>query len=147
MTTIECVHHYPATPKRVWALATDFQMLERVCAKLVHYEGLPQGRCKTGQQIDIMVSLFGKLPAQPYSIEVLECDDEKFILRSSEKGAGVRSWKHTLTVLPAETGSILCDHVEIDAGWMTPIFHMWARFLYQSRHKPRLEILAEQECS
>ncbi|MFG6511874.1 MULTISPECIES: hypothetical protein, partial [unclassified Sulfitobacter] len=96
-----------------------------------------------GQRITVQVSLFGKLPPQPYFMEVLECDDEAMILRSSEKGAGVKSWHHTLTVEPQQSGSRLRDVIEIDAGWMSWAFALWARFLYRKRHEPRVQILAD----
>lgn len=143
MKTVRLSHDYDASPARLWALATDFAALEEVMKGLIRFEGLPEGRTETGMKTDVMVSLFGKLPAQPYHMEVLECDDDAMILRSSEKGAGVKSWNHTLTVTPTGTGSRLTDHIEIDAGWLTPLFAAWARYLYSKRHAPRQRLLAE----
>ena len=108
---------------------------------LIAFEGLPEGRARTGQKFTVMVSLFGKFPPQPYSIEVLGCDDEARVLRSSERGAGVKSWHHTLSVEPTETGCCLTDRIDIDAGWLTPLFGLWAKYLYRKRHGPRLRLL------
>lgn len=110
-------------------------------ARLATFEGLPTGRTATGQTMNVMVSLFGKLPKQPYYMEILACDDERMILRTFEQGAGVKSWRHTLTVTETPSGSRLTDSIEIDAGLMTPIFALWAKYLYSARHKPRLKLL------
>ncbi len=143
MAVIDLTHRYAAPPDRLWALVTDFDALADVCKPLLLFEGLPSGRCKTGQQLDVKVSLFGKLPAQPYHMELLECDDDAMVMRTSETGAGVRSWRHTLRVEPDGTGSQLHDYVEIDAGLLSPVFGWWARKLYRHRHKPRQKLLGE----
>lgn len=136
-------HSYEAAPERVWALATDYAALAQVCAGVVAFDGLPEGRTYTGQRVEVMVSLFGKLPAQHYEMEVVLCDNEGFVLQSSERGAGVKSWRHRLTVRADGAGSVLRDEIEIDAGLMTPLFRMWARYLYGRRHEPRVAMLAE----
>lgn len=141
MKTITIQNDYPVCAARLWALATDYSALSEVMAGLVSFKGLPTGRTRTGQQLEVMVSLFGKLPEQPYCMEILECDDQGMILRSSEKGAGVRTWLHTLRVSATESGSRLHDQIEIDAGWLTPLYAYWAKYLYGARHRPRLRLL------
>lgn len=140
---IKLSHDYASPPEKVWALATDFDALAEVCKPLVHFSGLPNGRCKEGMKASVQVRLFGVMPPQPYTMEVLEQDDTAMRLRSSELGAGVTSWKHTLQVAPNGSGARLTDHVEIDAGWLTPVFAWWGRKLYKHRHKPRLRLLGE----
>lgn len=137
MKTVVVEHEYTASPAHLWAVVTDYDALSEIMKGIVSFEGLPSGRTETGQKLNVMVSLFGKLPSQPYCMDILECDDARMVLRSSEKGAGVKSWHHTLTVTECERGSHLRDHIEIDAGVMTPVFALWARYLYKARHKPR----------
>ena len=144
MRTVKVVNKYNATPEQLWMLATDYDALGEIMQGIASFEGLPSGRTQTGQKLNVMVSLFGKLPSQPYAMEVLECDDARMILRSSEHGAGVKSWHHTLTVSETETGSRLTDNIEIDAGLMTPVFALWAKYLYSARHKPRLKLLKQR---
>lgn len=141
MKTVHLTHDYPVSPERLWTLATDYGALARVMEGVVAFEGLPEGRVQEGQKIDVMVSLFGKLPKQPYHMEVVECDDSRMVLRSSEKGAGVKEWRHTMSVTPAPGGSRLTDTIEIEAGLLTGAFALWARYLYGARHKPRLRLL------
>ncbi|MBV7380199.1 SRPBCC family protein [Maritimibacter dapengensis] len=142
MKPVILTHDYPFPPERVWALATDYDALKEVMDGLVTFEGVPEGRTVTGQKMDVTTSLFGRLPPQPYYMEVVECDDDAMVLRSSERGMGVRSWQHTVTVEPTAEGSRLTDRIEIDAGWRTPIFRAWARFMYGRRHAPRMRMLS-----
>ncbi len=144
MRTVVLSHDYPVPPEAVWNIATDLDALQDAMKGIIAFEGVPSGKVFTGQKMNVMVSLFGKLPKQPYFMEVLECDDANMVLRSSEKGVGVKSWKHTLTVTPTETGSRLTDSIEIDAGMMTPVFAWWAKFMYAKRHQPRLQMLGLQ---
>ncbi|MEQ5871263.1 SRPBCC family protein [Sagittula sp. NFXS13] len=145
MKTVILEHEHAAPAKEVWALATDLDALKEIMKGVVTFEGLPSGRVHQGQKITVQVSLFGKLPPQPYFMEVLECDDKAMILRSFEKGAGVKAWCHTLTVEPQPSGSRLRDVIEIDAGWMSWAFALWARFLYRKRHEPRVRMLADMQ--
>jgi len=134
-------HDYPVAPETLWALVTDYVALAEVIRGIVHFEGLAVGRTDTGQRLEVRVSLFGKLPPQPYHIEVVHRDDVGRVLESSERGAGVRSWRHRLRVEPTAPGSRLTDEIEIDAGWLTPLFALRAGYLYRARHKPRLRLL------
>lgn len=142
MRTVHLEHHYSAQSARVWAMATDFEALKEVSRRIVTFDGVPKGRTKAGQAFDVRVSLFGFLPWQDYHMEVVELDEANMLIRSSERGAGVKSWSHTMQVSPCpDGGTTLSDTIEIDAGWLTPVFAAWARFLYRARHKPRLDML------
>ncbi|WP_371170671.1 SRPBCC family protein [Aliiroseovarius sp. 2305UL8-7] len=145
MRSITLHHQYPQPPKRVWQLVTDFEALEMVMQGLIAFKELPKGRIYEGQHLDVEVSLFGKLPWQPYSMTVVVCDDERMNFQSSEVGAGVKTWRHSLTVTDTETGgSCLTETIEIDAGLLTRPFLMWARYLYNARHQPRERLLASE---
>lgn len=144
MRTVLVENDYSVPAEVLWALATDYGALAEIMKSIATFTGLPSGRAQTGQKLDVMVSLFGKMPSQPYTMEVLECDDARMILRSSERGAGVKAWRHTLTVTKTETGSRLRDHIEVDAGFLTPVFALWARYLYRARHKPRQALLRRE---
>ncbi|MBM7068261.1 SRPBCC family protein [Actibacterium sp. 188UL27-1] len=139
--TIILTHHYPASADDVWALATDLDSFPEVMKGVATFTGLPGGQIAQGQKISVQVSILGILPAQPYHMDVVECDPAARMFRSLEHGAGVKSWQHELTVTPTETGATLTDHVIINAGLLTPLFVLWARYVYGARHKPRLRLL------
>ena len=52
-------------------------------------------------------------------------EERRFI--TIEKGAGVKEWKHTMTILPKGNGAIQVDQIRIDAGLLTPIIAMMAK--------------------
>jgi ligand-binding SRPBCC domain-containing protein len=141
MKTVTVVNDYEVAPNVLWDLVTDYDALAEVMAGIATFSGLPKGRTITGQKIDVMVSMFGKLPNQRYFMEVIECDDDGMVLRSSEHGAGVKSWRHTLHIISTANGCRMIDSIDIDAGIMTSIFALWARYMYTARHKPRLRML------
>ncbi|MGH1329284.1 MAG: hypothetical protein ACRBBK_00235 [Paracoccaceae bacterium] len=141
MRTIIVEHDYPVAPAALWAIVTDYQALAYVMKGLIAFEGLPQGRAYSGQAFWVQVSLFGRFAPQPYFMEVLECDEARMLIRSREKGAGVKSWHHRLQVSATAHGSRLSDRIEIEAGLLTPLFALWARYLYRARHKPRCALL------
>lgn len=144
MKTITLEHFYPANPKDVWELAIDFDALREVTEHMVSFDGLPSGQIYKGQSINVMTSLFGKLPKQPYHMEVIECDHDKMMFISSEHGSGVKDWQHRLTITPQEGGALLTDTINIQAkiGLLTPLFVLWAKHMYEGRHQPRMKILA-----
>lgn len=142
--TIKLIHHYAAKPIDVWNIAIDFDCLHEVTDGLVSFTGMPKGAIMAGQKINVEVSLFGKLPKQPYYMEVLQCNHEAMTFSSSEHGTGVKSWLHTLSVKPTNTGCQLTEEIVIDAGIFTWLYAIWARYLYKARHQPRLKILARR---
>jgi len=141
-TTVHLTHSYPYPARQVWKVTTDLDHLETVTAGLLAFRDLPSETIYRGQHIKVQVSLFGKLPYQPYEMTVTDFDDDNMTFRSNEVGAGVKSWRHSLAVLAQDGGGARIDEqIEVNAGWLTPIFAAWARFMYRKRHAPRLQIL------
>ncbi|WP_316013071.1 SRPBCC family protein [Roseobacter sp. HKCCA0434] len=135
-------HQYDASADAVWALAKDFDALIQMSAGSVKYRGLPDTAGLTeGDVIEFEVSPFGLLPWQPYRVEMLEVDDAARRFVSLESGAGVKSWRHTLTVVPEGEGCRQTDHVEIDAGAMTWPTTLAARRMYRRRDIARRRLL------
>lgn len=141
--SISLSHLYDAPADLVWALVTDLEALAVVNHPRVVMTGLPTGRIFQGQQIEVRVSVFGILPKQPYAMEVVVCDDMERQFQSREYGAGVKSWEHRLQVLETAAGCRIEETITLDAGWLTPLFAAWARYLYKARHPARLRLLHE----
>ncbi|MDU9003479.1 hypothetical protein [Sedimentitalea todarodis] len=116
-------------------MAIDLDVLETVSRPWVQFDHLPSGPAQIGQRIDVALSLFGVLPAQPYSMHVVTCDTEARVLRSEEHGIGIARLVHELEVKPADTGAIQIDRVEIDAGWQTGMAALWVSTIYRWRHR------------
>lgn len=148
MTTVEVTHHYDVPPRVLWEVVTDFGALAVVMRGLARFDGLPTGRCAAGQDFAVKVRLFGWLPPMDYRMAVEACDDEAMWLQSREQGSGARQWDHRIAVTDdGQGGAVLTDTIDLDAGWRTPVFALWARFLLKYRHRPRLRLLAKAETS
>lgn len=142
MKTVIIRNTYDVPAEQLWKAATNYGDLDKVAGSAVSFQGLPDGEFSQGQSISVTISLLGLLPRQDYHIAILERDDINRILRSSERGAGVNIWNHTMAVSDHADGSLLTDTVEVEAGWLTIPAALWAKYLYRSRHKPRLRVLA-----
>lgn len=140
---VQLRHDYAFPARAVWHVVTDLDHLRTVTEGLLAFRDLPSGQIAEGQTLDVQVSLLGRLPYQPYRMRVVRCDGEQMTFSSSERGIGVKTWKHRLQVIPADTGSQIRETIEIDAGWKTPLFVAWARFLYRRRHPRRVKILRQ----
>ena len=141
MIHLTLTHRYDVTPKRLWDLSTDLGSFEAMTRKLYRIQGLPEGRIHAGQDLRVKISIFGIGPWIDYRMHVLECDETAHRVVSEESGAGVKSWNHTFTVEPDGEGARLTDKLAIDAGWLSPVIGLWARYVYRSRHEPRLKLL------
>lgn len=139
MQTIIIQHDYPVPPARLWAVAMDYAGLDRL---LCRARGGPDVQpTATGQRLRIHISILGA--ARAHFVEVVECDGNRRILRTTETGKGGRRWRHTLAVTPAGSGSRLTDRIEIEAGFLNPVLSLWARHHFRARHLARLRLLAD----
>lgn len=134
---------YPVDPDRLFALVTDLDTLDAVTRPWVQIHHLPSGPVRTGQVIDVALSILGLLPARPYTMRILSCDAKMRRMRSRETGLGVRRLSHDLEVQADPKGARLIDRIEIDAGWKTPIVAGFAWIGYRWRHHVRLRLLGQ----
>ncbi|MQQ09850.1 hypothetical protein GFB49_15400 [Epibacterium sp. SM1979] len=142
--SVQLSHEYPYSAEQVWAVATDLDHLRTVTQGLLAFRDLPSGQIHSGQHLNVQVSLFGRLPYQPYEMTVVSCDPTQMTFQSEEVGAGVKYWRHSLAVVPTAAGCRIDEQIAIDAGHWTWAFAAWARFLYRRRHAPRMRILEAQ---
>ena len=68
MAIVKVERSYEASAERLRALATDYDALAEVSGRYVNFRGLPSGRGRAGQVLEVEVSLFGRLPWQPYQM-------------------------------------------------------------------------------
>ncbi|MCB1389981.1 MAG: SRPBCC family protein [Rhodobacteraceae bacterium] len=140
--TIRIESTYAASPDALWAFAKDFTQLAPVSAGSVEFRGLPPDPVVRGQVVDFEVKPFYARAFKPYRVTMLEVDDTRRRFFSAEEGAGVKSWRHRLSVLPDGAGSRQIDEIEIDAGLMTPLVALMAKRMYRKRALVRARLLA-----
>ena len=135
---VEISETYPIPKPALWEYVEDWSDLADVMAGIASYEGLPDTPLRAGETITVRVRLFGLPFAQDWTIEVVEADEVRGIVRSREKGGAVKSWNHLITIAEAPGGSSWTDRIEIDAGVLTGLYCAFARWMYGTRHKRRL---------
>ena len=139
--TVRLVHDYAAPPAAVWAIAKDFTKLADMSAGSVSYRGLPEAPVKEGDVVDFEVKPFYARSFKPYRVEMLGVDDAARRFVSLEHGAGVKTWRHTLSVEETPGGSRQTDEIVIDAGAMTWFGALLARRMYAKRDSVRRRLL------
>jgi hypothetical protein len=133
---------YPASPQEVWRVASDWSSLVAASRGLLSYEGAPEGPLRPGQTVVLSLSFLGLFPPKPWTITIEQLDRDSMTMFSVEHGPPVRRWEHWMEVGPAPGGGArLSDRIEIDAGTMTPLYAIFARALYASRHPRRRRML------
>lgn len=144
---VSVVHRYPATPERLWRVATDFSTLAATSRGMVRYRGLPPGPVREGTVVEWDVSLFGLAPWQPYKVAVVAMDERRLRFETQEMGAGIRRWNHEMQVEADGDGSLLIETIAIEAetAAMTPIARAFAWAMYQRRHPARLRLLDDSD--
>ena len=96
----------------------------------------PSDRWDQGGQYAVSSRLFGVLPLGTQHIRFVRVDHDRMRAETEEHGGLVRSWRHVLFVV--DEGDDTCtytDHVQLDAGALTPLVHAFARLLYRHRHR------------
>jgi hypothetical protein len=142
--TVILHHDYPYPPRNVWTIATDFACFAEAMKGVATFEGMPEtGRLSADQSFDVKVRLFGKMPPMDYHMKLVHFDDDAMTFTSLEHGGAIKRWSHTLIVTASPDGARLTDRIEIDAGFLTFLMTLWAKFVYSKRHKPRLRMLAQ----
>lgn len=134
---------YSVSAETLWQDLLDPNALTESMQGAVTYIGLPTTPVREGDEFTVHLKLWGWLPMGKWTMRVVMRDDENYILRSEEFGGLVKLYKHQLSIEP--TGSHSCaytDHLDVDAGWLTPLVFPTFEKMYQRRHdmrKARLE--------
>ena len=129
--------HYADDADSMFEKASSFADMIEVTKKISTYEGLPALPMVQGRTYKTNVKVFGLFSAKDYAIRIDTLCKTMRRMQSSEHSDSVKSWKHTLDVMPDGEGSIWTDRICIDAGLMTPVLARYARFMYLHRHTQR----------
>jgi hypothetical protein len=82
------------------------------------------------------VFLFGFLPFSRHHLHISRIDDSTRTLSSRESGGLITIWNHDICVAPIDSESChYRDRIEIEAGIMTPVIVLYARWFYRMRQR------------
>ena len=134
-----------APPDLVWAAVCTPQAFRFVTRGLLDWRPVRHRRepWHEGDEAVGWLLIGGVLPFSRHRIRIAELDGHHRVLRSEESGGVVRSWRHEIVVEPVQGGrSRYTDVVRIDAGALTPLVVVFAKWLYLVRQR-RWRVLAQ----
>jgi hypothetical protein len=125
-----------APAARVWQAIKETTTLPAVTRGMMSLrspEPLPR-EWQAGDLCRMKLAFFHVVPGWTHEIKVVGLDEARRELRSEEHGGPVRRWDHRLAVEPLDDcSSRYTDHVEIDAGLLTPAVWLFAQAFYRYR--------------
>ena len=133
---------YPVNIQTLWNDILDFQALSDSMEGALSYEGLPTEPVSEGERIVVWLKRWGWLPMGTWTIDIIQRDDENYILESREFGNVIRCHHHVLKVVALDDQRCrYTDYLDVDAGVFTPMVLPTIRKMYEERHKARLKRL------
>lgn len=122
----------------VWDRLQRVDLLQEIARPLLSMT-VPPGtpaRWQEGGEYAVASRLFGVLPLGTQHIRFVQVDHDRRRAETRESGGLVRSWHHVLFVVDEGDGTCTyTDHVQLDAGRLTPLVELFARLLYWHRHR------------
>ena len=138
MVTVERSTMLPASAEAVWAAVKTPAAFRTVTRHLLTMPVLRrrQGEWREGETVVGWVLLFGFLPFSRHHLHIERIDDSTRMLVSREFGGLITTWNHDIEVTPVDTTSCRYrDRIEIEAGMMTPLIVLYARWFYRMRQR------------
>lgn len=130
----------PCDTDLAWAEVQRSELLLEVARPLVvirplRGEVLPE-RWAEGETRRCRLYLFGLLPLGTRTLFFERVDSERREIQTREHDRLVRRWDHLIRVQPLEGGRCrYADEIEIEAGLLTPLVGLFARWFYRHRQR------------
>jgi hypothetical protein len=91
---------------------------------------------REGETVVGWVFLFGFVPFSRHHLRVELIDESARVLSSREFGGVIRTWNHDIVITPIDHANCLYrDRIEIEAGIMTAVVGLYARWFYRTRQR------------
>ena len=138
MAVVERSSHLEACADAVWAAVKTPTAFRTVTRGLLTMPVIRrrQDEWHEGETVVGWVFLFGFVPFSRHHLHIARIDERNRILRSCEFGGLIRTWNHDIEVAPIDPQRCLYrDRIEIEAGVMTRIVVVYARWFYRMRQR------------
>lgn len=138
MAIVEHSSHLEASADVVWAAVKTPSAFRTVTRGLLT---MPVIRCRQdewheGETVVGWVFLFGFVPFSRHHLHIARIDEGNRTLSSCEFGGLIRTWNHDIEVAPIDPQRCLYrDCIEIEAGALTRIVAVYARWFYRMRQR------------
>lgn len=95
-----------------------------------------QDEWREGETVVGWVFLFGFLPFSRHHLHIASIDESTRTLSSREFGGVITTWNHDIEINPIDAKTCRYrDRIEIEAGIMTPVIVVYARWFYRMRQR------------
>lgn len=95
-----------------------------------------QDEWREGETVVGWVFLFGFLPFSRHHLHVASIDESTRTLSSREFGGVIKTWNHDIEINPIDAKTCRYrDRIEIEAGILTPVIVVYARWFYRMRQR------------
>ena len=138
MSIVERSTQLDASADVVWAAVKTPAAFRAVTRRLLVMPVIRrrQDEWREGETVVGWVFLFGFLPFSRHHLHIASIDESTRTLSSREFGGLITTWNHDIEVVPID--AVTCryrDRIEIDAGIMTPVISLYARWFYRMRQR------------
>ena len=145
--TIRVRSRLAAPADQIWQLLLSkktFLFITEGMMTFTDSEDWPEPLFSSDTKIDTKVCLFGRGPASPHQVRILRVDEVKQEIDTEESGGLVSVWNHRMRVdAVSREESLYTDHIELQAGLITPLVWPFAFLYYRYRHRRWRKLLAE----
>lgn len=122
----------------VWAAVKTPAAFRSVTRRLLVMPAIRrrQDEWREGETVVGWVFLFGFLPFSRHHLHIVSIDESTRTLSSREFGGLITMWNHDIEVVPIDAAA--CDYrdrIEVNAGILTPVIVLYARWFYRMRQR------------
>ncbi|MHA6325859.1 hypothetical protein [Roseivivax sp. CAU 1753] len=140
MKTVLLTTHLDAPPDRVWDAINTPRLFLFVARPVMYFEPVdpPAWPERWDNRAYVLrLTLWCRIPFGRQTVRISRpaTDGPSRQLRDNGQSALIRRWDHVMTVAPEGTGTRYSDHIEIEAGLLTPLIAAYARWFYGHRHR------------
>jgi hypothetical protein len=138
MQVVEMSTVLEATADAVWNAVKTPTAFRKVTRGLLTMPVINKRRDEwhEGETVIGWVFLFGFIPFSHHHLYIAKIDEKARTLSSREQGGLVKRWDHDIIV--TQVSPEICsyrDRIDIDAGVVTPVVVLYARFFYRIRQR------------
>jgi len=141
MSKTVCISTYfSCSEEELWSKIASPKSLQYVAAPILRF--VP---CRTdsfsdewqeGPIYDLNLYLFHVIPLGRHRIKILKADKKANTIVSKESGLFAPVWNHTISFHQCGSREVSYkDRIEIEAGLLTPLICIFARFFYRHRQR------------
>ena len=138
MALVERTTVLEASADAVWAAVktpSAFRTVTRGLLAMPVIRGR-QDEWREGETVVGWVFLFGFLPFSRHHLHVASIDESTRTLSSREFGGVITTWNHDIEINPIDAKTCRYrDRIEIEAGIMTSVIVVYARWFYRMRQR------------